>query len=340
MKFGGNWAVCLLALACLLPLRAIAWGHQGHMLIGTIADQMLTPQARAGLQRDLGLTLAQAAPWADCAKGVVLGEQGLAYVEDARWASPACTRFETTKGKQAMQSYVARNWSTCGQPRDCHKTYHYTDVAYQHGRYKMGYVGTHRHDLVHATNAAIAQLQGQPVPPPFSFTSRAEALRLLAHFIGDLHQPLHVGALYLDAAGKPVDPDTPGHTEALDTRGGNSIATPEGNLHALWDDLPEGLRAKAVPVRMLQDARALRKSRGGVGSLAQSWASDTVAVSGAVFTGLSLGPARRDKGREWPASMADPGGYRTRMAQLQMAQLTKAGARLAQLVNVLYATPR
>lgn len=340
MKFGRYWAVCLLALACLLPLRAIAWGHQGHMLIGTIADQMLTPQARAGLQRDLGLTLAQAAPWADCAKGVVLGEQGLAYVEDARWASPACTRFETTKGKQAMQNYVARNWNTCGQPRDCHKTYHYTDVAYQHGRYKMGYVGTHRHDLVHATNAAIAQLQGQPVPPPFSFTSRAEALRLLAHFIGDLHQPLHVGALYLDAAGKPVDPDTPGHTEALDTRGGNSIATPEGNLHALWDDLPEGLRAKAVPVRMLQDARALRKSRGGVGSLAQSWASDTVAVSGAVFTGLSLGPARRDKGREWPALMADPGGYRTRMAQLQMAQLTKAGARLAQLVNVLYATPR
>ncbi|MBC7683003.1 MAG: S1/P1 nuclease [Ferruginibacter sp.] len=333
-------AVC--AAATLLPLPTLAWGHQGHMLVGAIADQLLTPQAQAGLQRDMGLTLAQAAPWADCAKGVGLGARGFEYAADERWSSPACTRFETTEGARAMQSYASRNWNTCGQPRDCHKTYHYADVAYQHGRYKMGYVGTNDHDLVHAINAAIAELQGKPVPPPFNITSRSEALRLLAHFIGDLHQPLHVGALYLDETGATVDPDAPGTTEALETRGGNSIDTGHGNnLHALWDDIPDGLRADAVPAGMLQAARALRKSRAGVGRLAQTWASDTVAVSGAVFTGLSVGPASMDKGtRMWPAVLTDPADYRAWLKQLQTTQLTKAGARLAQLVNTLYAKPR
>ena len=335
-----------LAVVCaatsLLPLSALAWGHQGHVLVGAIADQLLTPQAQIGLQRDMGLTLAQAAPWADCAKGVGLGARGFEYAADERWPSPACTRFETTEGVKAMQSYASRNWNTCGQRRDCHKTYHYADVAYQHQRYKMGFVGTNDHDLVHAIKAAVAMLQGKPVPPPFSITSRGEALRLLAHFIGDLHQPLHVGALYLDAAGNTVDPDVPGTTEVLETRGGNSIDTGHGNnLHALWDDTPDSLHADAVPARMVQAAAALRKSRAGVARLAQTWASDTVKVSGAAFAGLSVGPATMDTGsRVWPAVLADPADYRARLRQLQIEQLTKAGARLAQLVNTLYAVPR
>lgn len=337
-----KWLAVGCAAASLWPLPALAWGHQGHMLVGAIADQLLTPLAQAGLQRDMGLTLAQAAPWADCAKGVGLGPRGFEYAADERWPSPACTRFETAEGVKAMQSYASRNWNACGQSRDCHKTYHYADVAYQHRRYKMGYVGTHGHDLVHAINAAIAELQGQPVPPPFSITSRGEALRLLAHFIGDLHQPLHVGALYLDETGATVDPDAPNATEAMETRGGNSIDMGHNNnLHALWDDIPDGLRADAVPTSLLQDARALRKSRAGVGRLAQTWANDTVAASGAAFAGLSVRPARIDKGSKvWSAVLTDPADYRARLKQLQTTQLTKAGARLAQLVNALYAKRR
>ena len=33
-----------------------------------------------------------------------------------------------------------------------------------------------------------------------------EALRLLAHYVGDIHQPLHVAAVYLDREGRVVDP--------------------------------------------------------------------------------------------------------------------------------------
>ncbi|WP_394790997.1 S1/P1 nuclease [Rhodoferax sp.] len=335
----GIW---LLVCASLLPLSAFAWGHQGHMVVGALADQLLTPQARAGLQKDLGLTLQQAAPWADCAKGVGLGPRGFEYAADERWPSPACTRFETAQGTKAMQDYARRNWNTCGQPRDCHKAYHYTDVAYQHAEYLAGYVGANDHDLVHAINAAIAKLQGRPVPRPFSIASRGEALLLLAHFIGDLHQPLHVGAVYLDAQSEPVDPDVPGHSEVFETRGGNSLDAGHGsNLHALWDDIPDKLRADAIPASLLQEARALRRSRAAVGRWAQIWASDSVRTSTQVFAGLRFSPDAEQKGsRMWTVAFDDEAAYRDRLEQLQLHQLAKAGSRLAQLLNALYPAPR
>lgn len=331
---------CWLAWLALLPGAARAWGHQGHAVVGAIADQLLTPQAQAGLRRDLGLTLAQAGPWADCAKGVNLGPRGFEYMVDERWASPACTRFETPAGIQAMQDFVARNWDACGQRRDCHKAYHYTDVAYQRDRYKMGYTGTNDHDLVQAVNAAIAELQGRPVPPPFNLKSRAEALLLLAHLVGDLHQPLHVGTLYLDADAQPIDPDVDGGPEAFETRGGNSIELARGgNLHALWDDVPDGLRANAIPARMLQTARKLRLSRTPPRHWAQTWASDTLRVSHQAFDGLALSPVAAPKaGRMWSGRFVDEEAYQARRIQLQTLQLSKAGGRLAQLVNALYAS--
>ena len=44
------------------------------------------------------------------------------------------------------------------------------------------------------------------MPQPFSFETKQEALRVLAHLVGDVHQPLHVGAIYLDAPGNAVNP--------------------------------------------------------------------------------------------------------------------------------------
>jgi len=73
-------------------------------------------------------------------------------------------------------------------------------------------------------------LSGKPAPAPFSLLNEKEALLLLAHFVGDLHQPLHVGAIYLDAEAKPVDPAR--WTDPLmDTVGGNAIKHENISLH-------------------------------------------------------------------------------------------------------------
>jgi len=52
---------------------------------------------------------------------------------------------------------------------------------------------------------------------------RAVALCWVLHLIGDIHQPLHVGSLYTRNRFTNGD------------RGGNGIATQQGNLHARWD---------------------------------------------------------------------------------------------------------
>ena len=109
-----------------------------------------------------------------------------------------------------MVDYVTRNWSNCAyedRPTNCHKAFHFADVAIQHDTYDRKDVGTSDHDVVAAINAAILVLQSKPAPTPFSIKDKKEALFLLAHFVGDLHQPLHVGAIYLNAAGGEVNPD-------------------------------------------------------------------------------------------------------------------------------------
>jgi S1/P1 nuclease len=59
---------------------ASAWGYQGHRVVGSIADQLLTRNAQRQVDRILAeddprrlgaLDLRKVGPWADCAKSVV-----------------------------------------------------------------------------------------------------------------------------------------------------------------------------------------------------------------------------------------------------------------------------
>ena len=47
------------------------------------------------------------------------------------------------------------------------------------------------------------------------------AIILLAHYVADIHQPLHVGAEYFDAQGRVTDPDK--DKSALGDEGGNTF---------------------------------------------------------------------------------------------------------------------
>ncbi|MFX5582986.1 S1/P1 nuclease, partial [Acinetobacter baumannii] len=87
----------------------------------------------------------------------------------------------------------------------------------QHDQYQTGYVGTSNHDVVNAIRAAVSVLQGKPQPKPFNFKDKQEALVLLTHYVGDLHQPLHVGSVFLNADGKIVNPDEGQYDHATNT---------------------------------------------------------------------------------------------------------------------------
>jgi hypothetical protein len=131
-----------------------------------------------------------------------------------------------------MEDYAARNWNACVYEdgrRGCQDTYHFADVAVQHDRYDRAFAGTSEHDIVSAINAAIQVLKDQPARAPISVRDKKEALFLLAHFLGDLHQPLHVGAVYLDASGKLVNPDQSGSVDQTTETAGIGW---EGFLHS------------------------------------------------------------------------------------------------------------
>lgn len=318
---------------------ALAFGAPGHEFSGALADQLLNPHAARQVQHVLGMKLATAATWADCVKDVARGPAGFRYEPDPRFHL-ACGRFETPQGIARMADYVRRNWNVCSTGRTtvaCHKAYHFSDVAIQRDHYDRAFTGTSDHDVVSALNAAIAVLRGQPAAPPFSIGDRKEALLLLAHLVGDVHQPLHVGAVYLNAQGMPVDPDaiTSPSNPTTATRGGNSITDGATNLHALWDAIPPHLQPSRVDKATVAAARRVAPNPLDPSAWPAAWASETLSVSRAAFEGLAFQPDAMKPGH-WTVEYTDRAAYLERKEALQAQQLTRAGARLAQVLNALW----
>lgn len=317
---------------------AQAWGPKGHATVGAIAQQLIAgTRAEAEVARLLqaeGVTLREATVWADCVKAVQHEDGVFSYADPGRYAD--CKPFETPDGMARAVAYVQANWQAC-KPHfgedPCHKQYHYTDVALQHQRYSLNWVGTSRHDLVAAIQACVAVLQGRAAPAPFHFHDRTEALLLLAHLVGDVHQPLHVGAIYLDAKGRRVNPDAGHHDPHTDTVGGNRISDGHGPLHRAWDDVPQRLGPQGLGEDGVDEARRLPASPGKPADWPVLWANDTLKASRSAYEGLAFGAAS-GKPPHWLATL--PEGYAQRRDEIQREQLLKAGARLAQLLRAIF----
>jgi S1/P1 nuclease len=317
---------------------AFAWGHEGHEVVGSIADQLLANHAKQEVAQILGFELRVAGPWADCVRGVVREADGtFVYAPDPHhpeYRIP-CTSFETAAETARMEDYAKRNWTNCTYlpGRGCHETYHFDDVAFQHDHYDRAYAGTNNHDVVSVINAAILVLRDKPAPAPFSIKDKKEALFLLAHFVGDLHQPLHVGAVYLDPAGAPVNPDSgSGLDPNSETAGGNKISDGHTNFHAEWDAIPAALGRSADPA-MVQLARGVTPASGPIEGWAAAWAGDTVIASHSAFAGVAFGP---DVPGHWLIHFTDREQYVKDANKLKREQIAKAGARLAQLLNTIW----
>ncbi|NML62626.1 S1/P1 nuclease [Massilia sp. RP-1-19] len=210
--------VCVLALSsAFASFDALAWGHEGHRVVGSIAQKLIKgSNAEKQVQALLlpGETLESITNWADEAKA------GVGY--------PAATPEQA--------EYTAVN------PK--HDEYHYVNIPFQSLHYHHGHVGTTEHDIVQTLSQAIAVLQGKTGPGanPHNFTRR-QALLLIAHMTGDIHQPLHVGAAYVGKDGSFVVPKSRAEVDAVnifDSRGGNNLLLDDDKLSALSKALIPG----------------------------------------------------------------------------------------------------
>jgi S1/P1 Nuclease len=251
-----------------------------------------------------------------------------------------CVVFSSPEDRARMENYVRRNWDDCsyrpkGVELGCHNAYHFDDVAIQRSYFDRNEQGTNAHDLVAAIEAAVAVLSGKEAPKPFKIADKKEALLLLVHFVGDLHQPLHVGAVYLDAEGRQVDPDTAHAIDpATETVGGNVIQDENLSLHREWDDIPTDI-GEAATSELLKAAQAVPASQGAIDGWPRAWASDTLHAAYEAFQGLKFAPVTSPL-YKWSVSFDDHETYLRSMDAIKRQQLAKGGARLAEIVNAIW----
>lgn len=324
-------------LGCAGSSAAWSWGPAGHETVGALADALIAGSpAAAQVTRILGTNLQTASVWADCAKGVAEHDGRFAYGGKGHY--PECAPYETDAGMAEMVAYVERNWDGCHPAANedvCHKQYHYSDVAVERNKYTDHEVGTSDHDVEAAIVAAIVYLKTGKNTAPIDFATQREALRVLAHLVGDIHQPLHVGAIYLDASGREVDPDIHGLDPTTQTRGGNQIKDGTKNLHAEWDSVSTSLNATHLGRTGVVLAGATAVSEGLSANWSKLWATDTLASSKLAFGQLKFA-AEDDSTHTWVVTL--PVGYARARSKIQRQQLLKAGGRLAQVLKDIFPT--
>jgi hypothetical protein len=231
--------ISVIVMVGLLTTNSFSYGPQGHSMVGAIADRRLA-NANASVSVKVrqildGLSLADAALLPDEIKG---------------WDKAGrATQIPRLRSHPKIQRQLAAYWRanrTMVDGQRLHRVYHFTDVPVMSTeKYADGEEGRSEHDIVHMIPFCISILKGDVGENNERRITKAVAIILLAHFFGDIHQPLHVGAEYFDATGKPTNPGEGG--QFFSDEGGNNLALrlrnvgspPVGKvpvLHGYWDN--------------------------------------------------------------------------------------------------------
>ena len=323
---------------------ASAWGSEGHQYVGNLAWMLLNPNARAHVRELLGpnVSLGQAAVWPDCVRSVNGSPTtGYHYHKD-QFTPKVCDAFGSSASEvQRMTDYAARNWTNCpyaGHQTKCNLSYHFADVnVNQHTDYAPTYFGAEPYDVVHLIEAATVRLkckQGQPcsVPVPFSIADKREALLLLAHMVGDVHQPLHVGAIYLDSNNAETG------DSGTSTIGGNALLIAAGNkgnnLHHSWDDVPDSFGAQPS-ASAIKSACQIAPLPNPTAEPPAKWATESVVAARSAYNGMSFTKDTVLQER-WDIQFQNKQQYASMRRTVQAQRVIAGGAHLAALLNSIW----
>jgi S1/P1 Nuclease len=331
-----------------LNAPAGAWDYPGHRIVGGIADAVLNANfhktrdavgklldARDSDGNVLKRSLRDVAVFPDCAKTNNV---------------PFCGR---TPSKEEV-AYTSRN--------EHHAGYHFTDVPLEQPKYVAGIAGTEPTDAVQMINYIVAQLRGKKPQIEGVKLTNGEAVWLLAHLVGDIHQPLHIGAAYYDkeTCTQRVDPNTVagGIDNVAQTIGGNAIelaavnpspaAPPADNLHFFWDGAAVAAAMQAAGLLGAEPdfARLLAatppagwETTGDAETWAAQWVTEALPLAKKAHDDLTITLKERkvtgDKvSCTWNTTINQ--GYSDWAQTTARAQLAKAGFRLAALLVAIF----
>jgi hypothetical protein len=307
-------ALLVLAISA-LPAPIFGYGEEGHKTVAAIADRIIAglPNTRAQVRALLGNeTLEHTAMWADTAKR------------------------PPEHPTQEMRDFIAANRSAA---HDQHN-YHYTDIPIQETQYRNNSIGATKIDVVHMIPNCIAILEGHSnaTNNPTNIPKKT-ALRLLVHFVGDIHQPLHVGAAYFGPNARLVNPNTTTNFKA--DKGGQDVNFHSTNLHSYWDT-PAVVKAMAdahaanpgaFADKIMAAPPQVPDSGSFMSGWAVKWATEIMPVSTAAHTKLTFHTTPSGK---WGAQSSNLAAY-DRWASAQVrTEIGRAGIRLAAILKKIW----
>jgi hypothetical protein len=359
----------LFLLAAVVIKHAQAYGPDGHKIIGAIADAKLAHTATGARISTLldGYTLQEAANFADTIK---------------QWDQPG---IDDPKVRQYFSSHpkIAEQlrafWKANPPTFDdksavpSHHWFHYTDVPLAApAKYGDGNAGRSQWDIVHMMRYCIAVLKGDEPEENARKVTKPIAVILLAHLVGDIHQPLHVGAEYFDAQGRPADPAKPGET--FPDEGGNSLhlklktapspgISKHPKLHGFWDNDAVLANLPLLSWAMRREEREMKMDAGEKALIdrltkseppqwqmwtsvkmedyPEAWANEILPIARQAHERLSFEHVKPTLERERMVAageaverpMPDGLSYRVWSARVVLTEMHKAGWRLADLLK-------
>jgi hypothetical protein len=190
--FRSHVAIGVICFILITPTLTLSWGAGGHMMTAQIAFDRLNPRAKAQARKLLAIQINPAAVTAKSTN----------FINAAHWADDLRPFAEF----------------------DSFKALHFIDTPFSDDGTALPTVPPP--DIVTALEENVNILKTST-----DDNARAQALRFIIHFVGDIHQPLHCATRVSSAL-----PDG--------DRGGNSVSLkipqPNGttkttNLHSYWD---------------------------------------------------------------------------------------------------------
>lgn len=294
-------AISLLAVA--VPAPALAWGANGHRIVGQIGEDHLSPAARHEIHLLAGRqSLALLSTWPD-------------FIRSFRaWDCVKPWHFLTVEDGETIDDGLAREADLARSACDeaLFRSLGMPDNVLEAIDYFAAIVGGDEVKRDH-----FARLMAQSGVEPYGGSVRLTALSLVVHFVGDIHQPLHVG--------RGGD------------RGGNSITVEWFDeltrLHSLWDSgliEHEGLSYSEF-VEFLEQEFAGGDAF-GFGEGPRTWAQESIDHRAEVY---AIGDPRNPDANLARLSWQ----YAAERNELLKRRLYAGGVRLAQLLNNVLAPP-
>ena len=281
-------ALGAVCLTLCAPSISLAWGPGGHMMTAQIAFARLNPNAKAQVKMLLAIPINPAATSANSKD----------FVNAAHWA-------DDIKSTPAFDGF---------------KPLHFIDKPFSTDGTSLPAIPAPNIVTALRDNVKILKTSTDK-------NAKAQALRFIIHFVGDIHQPLHC-ATRVDRAHPAGDEGGNKVTIKITDANGNLQSV---NLHSYWDggleSFPRGgppPQFAQPPLSQIPPAAALARQGNPPTDPAlklndpfnfQAWANESFSLAKSVaYNGMTNGTqpsaAYRNKGRKIARHRIAWGGYR------------------------------